>query len=67
MRPRINIINNEPIKMPTTRLTGINEDDGVIAFTVIDELVLVIKTTDVFLAVNVGSVIEIVCIVMAPK
>jgi len=66
MRPRINIINNEPIKMPTTRPTG-NEDDGVIAFTVIDKLVLVIKTTGVFLAVNVGSVIEIVCIVMAPE
>ncbi len=62
----INIINNEPIKMLTTRTTG-NEDDEVIAFTVIDKLVLVIKTTGVFLAVKFGSVIEIVCIVMAPE
>ena len=56
------IINNEPITMPTIPPMG-NGEEILISLTVVDESVIVVNATVVFVVVDVGSVEEIVRIV----
>jgi len=54
---------NKSTAMPAMSLTR-NEEEGVIVFTVVDNLATVIKTTFVFLVVDGGIVVESVRIVV---
>jgi hypothetical protein len=53
---------NKPMVMPKIPPTG-NTDGGVMAFTVVPNLVVIMKATVVCFVVVVGSVVEIACTV----